>query len=272
MFSNKNNQILLGIAMAIGVILIVVMGYNATPAGSALNTFFFALGGKMPEGLIQMAAFACFFICLLGMRSIATRLEVERKAYDAKLLPETEQFVLYPEDVNRIKLETIDLERRAGSTMLTDLIKQATTKFRSHNSPAEALTIVETMSDMHRKSLEKDFWVVSTCQTLIPMFGFLGTVWGMASTVMSMGKPQSMASSEMGAKPVVSAAPQNAITADDIQVIIDKMGSAFFATIVAMALAIIVNILLKRLEAQAEDLHTGLKRYVVENLINRISL
>lgn len=267
MFNNKNNQILLGIAMAALVTALVSIGYYNTPANTPLHTFFFALGGKMPEGLIQTAAFACFFICLLGMRNMSQRLDHEKRVFGAKLLPETEQYVLYPEDVQQIKLDTIDLEKRGGAGMLTDLVKQAATKFRANNSPGEALSIVETISDLQRKSLEKEFWLVATCHTLIPMFGFLGTVWGLAATVMSMGRPQHLSASSTPA-----AAPVNAITADDIQVIIDNMGTAFFATIVAMSLAIVVNILLKKLEAQAEELHGQLKRYVVENLVNRIQL
>jgi biopolymer transport protein ExbB/TolQ len=284
MFAQRNNHIVLGAAMAIGLSIIVCLGYYSTPAGSTINTVFFALGGRMPDGLIQTAAFACFFTCLLGMRRIGERLGREEKAFGAKLLPETEQYVLYPEDVNRIKLETIDVEKRQGPSLLTDLIKQATTKFRATNSPADTLTMVETVTDMQRKEIEKEFWLVNTCQTLIPMFGFLGTVWGIATTVMAMGKPQPTAMATVtpstvtttagAAKTVTTTAPAatNAITSADIQVIIDHMGMAFFATMLAMVLTIIVNILLRRHEARAEDFQMGVKRYVVENLVNRIHL
>jgi biopolymer transport protein ExbB/TolQ len=152
--------------------------------------------------------------------------------------------------------------------MLTDIIKQAATKFRSDNSTGETLSLVESVSEMQRKSLEKEFWLVSTCQTLIPAFGLLGTVWGMAKAILSMGqvKPVAVATiSAAGAAPATAA-----VTSDDIQVLISSMGTAFFATILAIGLGIVATIFIKRLESRAEDLQTNMKRYVVENLVNRI--
>lgn len=69
-----------------------------------------------------------------------------------------------------------------------------------------------------------------------------------------------------------AAVPVSAITGSDIQTLIDSLGTAFFTTILAIVLGILVNVLMKRLESRMEDLHTGMKRYVVENLVNRIQL
>jgi biopolymer transport protein ExbB/TolQ len=265
MFANKNLQIAAGLGIAIIFAAIFSFGYHSAPAGSSLETFFFALGGKMPQGIIQAATIACFFIAIFGIIALNNRIQQEENAYVAKLLPETEQYVLYPEDVNRIKLEAIDAEKRMGPRLLTDLIKQATTKFRAENSTGETLSMVETVSEMQRKSLEKEFWLISTCQTLIPALGFLGTVWGMAAAILSMGqeKPVAAAVAATATAPATIAAP-------DIQALIDSMGTAFFTTILAIVLGIFVSVLVKRLETRVEDFQTNMKRYVVENLVNRI--
>lgn len=267
MFSNKNLQIATGLGAALVLSAIAVFGYHTAPAGSSLETFFFALGGKMPVGIIQTCTFACFFICLFEIQAVYKRIRQEETAYMAKLLPETEQYVLYPEDVTRIKLETIEAEKRSGPRMLTDLIKQAATKFRADSSSGETLSLVESVSEMQRKTLEKEFWLISTCQTLIPAFGLLGTVWGMAQAILSMGqiKPVAAAVSATATAPATAS-----VTGDDIQVLIGSMGTAFFATILAIGLGIIATIFIKRLETRAEDLQTNMKRYVVENLVNRI--
>lgn len=274
MFANKNLQIAAGLGIAFFIAALVSFGYHNAPVGSSLETFFFALGGKLPEGIIQAATFACFFIAIFGVAAFNKKIQQEESAYLAKLLPESEQYVLYPEDVNRIKLETIDVEKRIGPKMLTDLIKQATTKFRAENSSGETLSIVETVSEMQRKSLEKEFWLISICQTLIPAFGFLGTVWGMAAAILSMGQVKPVAVATL---PTATAIPTSgtglptvAATAPDIQALIDSMGTAFFTTIIAIVLGIIVTVLVKRLETRVEDFQTNMKRYVVENLVNRI--
>ncbi len=264
----KNNHLLISFLIAGGISAVCCMGYYAAPRGSGLETFFFALGGKMPDGLIQFATFAAFFICYFGMQDIQKRLRAEESVYSAKLLPESEQYVLYAEDVNRIKLETIEVERRVGGqSMLTDLIKQATTKFRANSSTAESLSIVETISDIQRRKLEKDFWLINTCQTLIPAFGFLGTVWGMAAAILSMGKTPTAS-----AVTPTAAAGVPAVNGVEVQGLIDSMGTAFFTTIVSIVLGIIVSVLAKKLESKVEDFHTTMKRYVVENLVNRIHL
>lgn len=272
MFATKNSQIIAGIALAAIVAVIVSLGYQFSPQGSSLETFFFALGGKLPTGFIQIIAFAGFFTALFGMYAISQRLKAEEAVYAAKLLPETEQYVLYAEDVNRIKLETIEAERHFGPRMLTDLIKQTATKFRSNNSPADALAITETVSEMQRKTMEKEFWLVGICQTLIPTFGFLGTVWGLASAILSLGsvKPVSLAANTGAAGAQTAAPSQVAISTSDIETLVDHMGTAFFATMLAIALSLVVVILSKRLEARVEEFHLNSKRYVVENLVNRI--
>lgn len=275
MFANKNLQIIAGIGIACLITAIAAFGYYNTAPGSSLETFFFAMGGKLPSGFIQAATFAAFFICIFGVQALQQRIQTEESAYMAKLLPETEQYVLYPEDVNRIKLEAIETERRTGPRMLTDLIKQATTKFRAESSTGETLSMVETISDMQRKTFEKEFWLISTCQTLIPALGFLGTVLGMAAAILSMGQaqPVAVATSLPGTTTTATAAaapPVPSVTSTDIQALIDSMGTAFFTTILAIVLGIIVSIMVKRLETRAEDFQTNMKRYVVENLVNRI--
>jgi biopolymer transport protein ExbB/TolQ len=266
MFSNKNLQIAAGLGIAFIFAAIFSFGYHSAPAGSSLETFFFALGGKMPEGIIQAATIACFFIAIFGVIALNNRIQQEESAYMAKLLPETEQYVLYPEDVSRIKLEAIEAEKRMGPRLMTDLVKQAATKFRADNSTGETLSIVETVSEMQRKSLEKEFWLISTCQTLIPTFGFLGTVWGMAAAILSMGQAKPVASS---LPPATATAPAT-VTAPDIQALIDSMGTAFFTTILAIVLGIVVSVLVKKLETRVEEFQTNMKMYVVENLVNRI--
>ena len=264
MFAHKNFQILAGFGAAFVIAVIASFGYHSAPAGSSMETFFFAIGGKLPEGIIQACTFTCFFICVFEAISLHKRMQQEESAYMAKLLPETEQYVLYPEDVNRIKLEAIEAEKRMGPRMLTDLVKQAATKFRSENSTGETLSLVESVSEMQRKTLEKEFWLVATCQTLIPAFGLLGTVWGMAKAIMSLGEVKPVVSAD------ISAAASPAVSSGDIQSLIGSMGTAFFATILAIGLGIVVSIFIKRLETRADDFQTSLKRYVVENLVNRI--
>jgi biopolymer transport protein ExbB/TolQ len=271
MFSQKNSHIAVSLGLTLLVMMVTSLGYQFSPMGSSMETMFFALGGKLPAGLIQAAIFFCFFVCLFGMSALNKRIKREEYAYTAKLLPETEQYVLYPEDVNQIKLSTIEVERHLGVGILTDLIKQAATKFRSSHSPAESMAMVETISEMQRKTVEKEFWLMQTCQTLIPAFGFLGTVLGMAAAILNMGQaqPTAMATPTGSAEGAVPAA---AITGADISTLIESLGTAFFTTILAIVLGICVNVLMKRLESRVEDLHTGMKRYVIENLVNRIQL
>ena len=274
MFATKNSPILAGIVAAVVVAIVVSIGYHLSPVGSSMETFFFALGGKLPNGFIQIVAFGGFFTALFSLQAISKRIDFEEAAYNAKLLPESEQYVLYPEDVARIKLDTIEAERHFGPRMLTDLIKQTATKFRSNNSPADALEITKTVSALQYKALEKEFWLVGICQTLIPTFGFLGTVWGLASAILSLGsiKPVGMAANATTTGAAVPPSGQVALSASDIETLVDHMGMAFFATMLAIALSLVVVILSKKLEARVEEFHLKMQGYVVEHLVNRIQL
>ena len=48
MFATKNSQIIGGVVAAAAVAMVVIIGYELSPAGSSMQTFFLALGGKCP--------------------------------------------------------------------------------------------------------------------------------------------------------------------------------------------------------------------------------
>jgi biopolymer transport protein ExbB/TolQ len=258
---NSQSQIIHGILSAAAISLAVTIGYRLSPTGSGMETFFFALGGKWPDGIIQFGTFACFFTCYFAIKGFQQRMVLEEQAWKYQLLPETGNYVLYPEDVHEIKQRTMQIEADGNGSLLTDLIKQATSKFRAEHSISETMTMVESVSTLQQRNMEKEFWLVSICQSLIPALGFLGTVWGMAAAILSMGDSQSL---------TVATGTAAQPTAMNMKSIVDAMGTAFFTTIVSIVLGIVVTVLVKQLETRTENLHTTLKRYVMENLVNRL--
>lgn len=205
-------------------------------------------GGMLPSGIIQFLTYVAFFLGMFEISSRSTRVGKERKSLFQKLLPEEEQWVLSPDDVNELKLKMIDIEK-SDKSLLTDLIKKACTKFRSNKSVSEVLEIVGTQVKINAGKAEGGQSVIRYLAWAIPSIGFIGTILGIAG---SLGL-----ANEAG-DPAV------------LEKITDSLAVAFDTTLVALLLSLIIMWSYHMLQEKEDDLHTDMEEYVMENLVNRI--
>ena len=106
-------------AILIGLLFVFLLEVFATEEG-LLRRILILLGGDMPFGIIQILTYFLFVFGMLELRNIQKFVRDESSAYECKLLPEEEQFVLYAKDVNQIKLDTITWEKEKSRFLLTE--------------------------------------------------------------------------------------------------------------------------------------------------------
>lgn len=246
--NERYNSLILSVSIAVAFSLLIALLAFAVPADTFSHRILVLLGGSFPGGLIQTFCYFLFFYGLFEIRRLNKNVSAENKAFGLGLLPETEQYVLLPDDVAKLKLQMIELERK-GRFLLVDLIKKACTKYRSSHSIPETMEMVAKQSAINQRNSESEQSLIRYIAWAIPSVGFVGTVIGIAASL-------SEASS--------------AVNAEGIERVTGLLNIAFDTTLVALVLSLMLMYVYHAMQAKVEQMHTNQESYVLENLVNRM--
>lgn len=207
-------------------------------------------GGIMPQGIIQFITFVFFFWGILEINELMSKIKYEKQSFGLGFLPEKEQWVLSPEDVNDLKIKMINYEKD-HKFLMTDLIRKASTKFRANNSISDVLEIVARQITINQNKAEGRQSVIRYLAWALPSVGFIGTIMGIA---------QALGLADKASDPEV------------LTQITSNMYVAFDTTLVALLLSIGLMWYFHSLQEKEDELHSDMEEYVIENLINRIHI
>jgi len=239
---------ILSLLIAASMLMVAVLLWSSSPYGTLLNRLGKTLGGELPHGLIQGVIYFMFCYAFFEIRRMRSQIRDEEKGLGLQLLPESEQYVLSPDDIAKIKLSMIELERKQ-KYIIADVIKKACTKFRSSHSISETMEMVSKQASINFRHDDSALSNVRYMAWAIPTMGFVGTVLGIAA---SMGEAT------------------NAVSAAGMQKITSLFSVAFDSTLVALILSLVVMYLYHNIQEKTEKLHTNIEEYVLNNLVNRI--
>lgn len=246
---NRLINISLALSFAVATYFVVLFLNNLSSLESIIYRILQVMGGTFPEGLIQFFTFWIFYFGLLEIQSVSRRVDKEVLAYTFSILPEKEQFILNPHEVNTIKLKVLQIERNQQSYYLTDLIKKACTKYRANKSTTEALEIVTNQVRINLSNAESSQSMIRYVAWAIPSVGFIGTIIGIAGSLAN-----------------VKAEMSN----QDIQEVTEALYVAFDTTLLSLFLSICLMFYFHMVQEKVEKFHAQMESYVLENLINRI--
>ncbi len=231
------------VATAVLMFLLVMATGDEEPARLLVM-----LGGTMPEGLIQGVTYFLFIFGMLELWAVNARITHEEDVFSTHPLPEKENWVLDPEDVNKLKLNMQQLERH-DKYLMTDLIVKACIKYRLGKSSSETLGVVEAQTAIYDAEMESEQAFINYVAWAIPSVGFIGTVIGIAA---SLGFAN------------------EASTPEGIEKVTSMLGVAFDTTLVALVLSIFLMFGIHYVHKRQDHLFAKMKAYVIENFINRL--
>lgn len=241
-------SILISLMAGFLTIIIMTLIQNQLTPGTLLHRFTTLLGGDLPSGIIQGIIYFLFIYGILEIQRMKKTVIKEQTAFNLELLPETEQYVLTPEDVAKIKLSMIEIDRKE-KYLLVDMIKKACTKFRANHSVSETLEMVSRQAEIQFRNSDSEQSIIRYIAWAIPSVGFVGTVIGISSSM---------------------SAASSAVSAAGIEKVTTLLNIAFDTTLVALVLSLILMYLYHNMQELNEKLHTKMESYVLDNLVNRI--
>lgn len=211
------------------------------------HRIFILLGGKWPEGIIQLCTYLSFFWALNMLSAKSRRLTWENKAFNLELLPLEEHKVLLPDEINELRLKLFDI-KNWDESILVKTLKMASTKFRANKSVQETLDVVKMQSDINLNILDTSYSTIKYLAWSIPSIGFIGTVIGISG---ALGQIDKAAAGDMSAVTVI-------------------LGTAFDTTLVALLVSIVLMYKIHKTQQNEESFILSIQEYILENFINRI--
>ena len=173
----------------------------------------------------------------------------EARAARLRLLPEDGQTVLMPSDMR----ETLQRARSspAADSFLVGLIDQCVLQFQANHRSEQAHDLLGSMVDLEMHRVELRYTLLRYLVWVVPTFGFIGTVVGIAGALSAL---------QTGADSLM----------DQMQPVVDNLAMAFNTTILALCLSAVLVLLLQFTQKREEDAMNASADYCLRNLINRL--
>ena len=150
------------------------------------------------------------------------------------------------------------LNNKQASLILCRRIKLALEKIPSAHSSIEVTDVVRDLSMVDSEILASSYHLIKGIIVAIPMFGFLGTVWGLSDAISGLSGLMSKAQlNEEVLREILSQATGGS-------------GLTFYSTFVALIYATVLVILTSILEQAEENLLSKVDNFCLNNILNRI--
>ena len=242
----------LGGGLLVGVAIVVVLSLVLEKDGTFAKLLLDKRGGPQVFAFpftIQNLTWVLFGI---GVGDVLHRwLAAGREARAGRLglLPEDERTVLMASDMREV-LQKVRASEAAGS-YLASTVDQCVLQFQANHSSEQAHDLLGSMVELEMHRVELRYTLLRYLAWVVPTFGFIGTVVGIAG---ALGALQTGADSLM----------------DQMQPVVDNLAMAFNTTILALCLSAVLVLLLQFTQKREEDAINASSAYCLRNLINRL--
>ncbi len=246
----KYNQ-LIGISIAGTVVYFLfwnLMYFFFSEASEALARFILLLGGS-PMGIIQSICFGISLYCIIELSRQRKRIKTQFKGFEFKVLPGEDAVIITPQQVNKIKLDILYLERQGLVYEVNEFIRKACNQYKNDNSVGETLHVLDSHIQNRKEIKESELENIRYGLNANMSFGFIGTLIGLATAI---GK------SEL------------AVTSEGLTELTSYLNLAFDTTMVALGFSLMVNFIYHQYIRELDNFYASANTYIVDNLISKI--
>ena len=166
------------------------------------------------------------------------------------LLPEDERTILRADDLKPIYARVRDLPG-ADARFLPRLIKRVILQFQLTRSVDQANALMNSSLELYLHEIDLRYNMLRYIMWLIPSLGFIGTVVGIALALAFAGKADF----------------QDPTLLSNLS---DRLGVAFYTTLLALIHAAVLVALMHLAQAKEEKALNDAGQYCMDNLINRL--
>jgi len=246
--NTRTTQIIISLGLAITIWLILITLAAIFSSFPTTSRVIMLLGGTS-NAFIHILIYAAFCYGLLELKNNHKFVKKQYEGFQLNLLPVEDQLVISPQEVAKIKLSAIDLEKRGFQFLIAHFIKKACTQYRNDQSISDTLQVLDAQVDNNKFEREGNLEMVRYMINAIVSLGFIGTLVGL-STAIGLSH---LAQTEEGMPEITR-----------------HLNMAFDTTLVALLLGLVLNFFYHRYLEDLDTFYSRAKSYIIDNLISRI--
>jgi biopolymer transport protein ExbB/TolQ len=174
-------------------------------------------------------------------------------------LPGARETAVEADVAERIYQRVKRLPKEKRKLMLVRRVEKAIVRLMNTRSTSEVDDIIVTLSEIDSRIVEASYMPVRFLAGVIPILGFLGTVYGIGIAITTFAGVLGVAQSFQEVKPALEVASAG-------------LGTAFNTTLIALFFSGIILLVNAVIEKREENLLSAVDEYCIDRLVSRIRI
>ncbi|MCI0534628.1 MAG: MotA/TolQ/ExbB proton channel family protein [Verrucomicrobiales bacterium] len=256
-YTSPNKMVGFGLAtlLTAAFFTLVVYVFSATPFLQQFAIVFIRQGNLYTTGPATFFFFWAMSLLLLKR----LKLKYQERALNLAAVPQHPDFVLNEASAKAV-LERIHAHvDHPRHFILLNRIDRALSNLRNIGGLSDVSTILKGQAENDENQIASSYTLISGMVWAIPVLGFIGTVQGLSSAIGTFTKT------------LASAADLNAIKSN-LQGVTGGLSTAFETTLVALVMALFIQLYLNSLQKRETDFLDECNDYCHQHVISKLRL
>jgi biopolymer transport protein ExbB/TolQ len=213
----------------------------------------------LDRGPTQHAVVVLFFWSLAILVFKRSKLRLQRRALDMRVLPDEPGFVISPATVDQVLNRIREIADDPRHFMVLNRVEMALSNLRNLGRVGDVEEILRSQASQDESQMETSYALLQGFVWAIPVLGFIGTVLGLSQAIGSF-------TAVLG-------------TGEDVSAITGALGkvtaglaTAFDTTLVALVAALIIQLLMVMTKKSEEEFLDEAMEYGIRNIVGRLRL
>lgn len=250
---NKLLALLIAILLTVGFFTALVYAAGGLEVLRPVAAIF------MERGPTQYVTTAFFFwaLCMLWMKS--RKIAFQRRAFDLPIMPADPSFSLSPETARDVLHRLHEAVDHPGQFAVLNRIERALANLDNIGNTSDVTAILKIQSENDESQVASSYGLINGLMWAIPVLGFIGTVLGLSKAIGAFGLTLTRDGDLEGIK-------------GSLTMVTAGLSTAFDTTLVALVLALILQLIVSFLQAREAEWLDGCNEYCNRKVAGRLRL
>ena len=236
------------LAMTVTILFYIIL--YMSPGGWFVDMF--TKRGMTPYPMVFLAGWS-LFILLIKL----SKIHLQRKALRIIIMPREHDFVLSPNTVDQVLHNVNNAVEQPKYFFLFNRIVGTLSNLKNIGMVSEVGEILKSYNDQDIESVETSYSLLNGFLWSIPVLGFIGTVEGLSKAIGTFGSV------------LAAGADMTALTAS-LQSVTAGLATAFETTLVALILALFLQLFATAIKKSEEELLLACSEYCSTHIVSRL--
>lgn len=218
------------------------------------GSFFFDRNRETPACIVLLS---CWSLAILGLKW--SKLRMQRRALQFRIVPDDPQFVLTPQTVDEVILRIHECVDNAQQFVVFHRITSALSNLRNLGRVTDVDEILRAQAEADESSMETSYSLLQGFVWAIPVLGFIGTVEGLSIAIGGFGS-------------VLASANDFEQVKASLRGVTGGLSTAFETTLHGLVAALIIQLIQTGMKKSEEEFLDGCSEYCSRHIVSRLRL